>query len=149
MQHEKGDDSTTKRVNFCLHWPLGQVHADSEMRICIQIKCYWHSERPSPVNFLRKWKIGLVQILIESSNFSDNKPFETVFQRSQFIIFIHLLGQGCKWHYKKFSENAGVQGPHRPWWGQGATPPGRNWIFTPLQLKNWPLLDRSWLKSEG
>ena len=29
--------------------------------------------------------------------------------------------QGCKSHYKKFSENAGVQGPHRPWWGQGAT----------------------------
>ena len=30
--------------------------------------------------------------------------------------------QGCKWDYKKISENAGVQGPHRPWWGQGATP---------------------------
>ena len=33
-----------------------------------------------------------------------------------------LKNQGCKWHYKKFSEYAGVQGPHRPWWGQGATP---------------------------
>ena len=32
------------------------------------------------------------------------------------------IHQGCKWHYKKFSENAGVQGLHRPWWGQGATP---------------------------
>ena len=27
---------------------------------------------------------------------------------------------------KKFSENAGVHGPHRPWWGQGAMPPRRN-----------------------
>ena len=33
-----------------------------------------------------------------------------------------FINQGCKWHYKKFSENAGVQRPHRPWWGQGATP---------------------------
>ena len=32
---------------------------------------------------------------------------------------------------------------------KGATPPRRNCIFTLLQLKNWPLLDRSWLKSEG
>ena len=29
---------------------------------------------------------------------------------------------GCKWLYKKFSENVGVQGPHRPRWGHGATP---------------------------
>ena len=35
-----------------------------------------------------------------------------------------------------------------PLWGpRGAKPPGRNWIFTLLQLKNWPLLDWSWLKS--
>ena len=66
-----------------------------------------------------------------------------------------LYDQGCKWHYKKFSENAGVQGPHRPWWGQGAKPlwgaqGGKApWEKLNFQLKNWPLLDRSWLKSEG
>ena len=43
----------------------------------------------------------------------------------------------------------GVKG-QRPCGGpKGATPPGRNWIFTLLQLENWPLLDRSWLRSEG
>ena len=66
--------------------------------------------------------------------------------------------QGCTWHYKnslKMPGSRGRIGPggvkgQRPCEGpKAATPPGRNWIFTLLQLKNWPLLDRSWLKSEG
>ena len=43
----------------------------------------------------------------------------------------------------------GVKGQHPRGGPKGATLSGRNWIFTLLQLKNWPLLDRSWLKSEG
>ena len=98
------------------------------------------------ITITNSWMMIIIQVLIT--------PFCALYDMSG----TSCLYQGCKWHYKKFSENAGVQGPHRPCGvkGQhpcggpkGATPLGRNWIFTLLQLKNWPLSDRSWLKSDG
>ena len=83
---------------------------------------YWATIVTSqPCVLPKNYCIGLPWSLLLTLCFTQELLYWATMATSLNPLFSSRTTKGCKWLFKKFSENAGVQEPHRPWWGQGAT----------------------------